>query len=374
MTIKNHIILITASLNCGGSERIVSEIANYLASKPQYKITIITLGSPQDLPFYPLDEAVDLLQIDQTQNYQQCKLIRISNIVRRIFCLRKMIYKLKSDLIISFVDMMNITTLIAISWLQIPIIVSERTHPGYYKIPNLYRIFRNWLYPKAAYVVMQTNSAASYFKKVSNNFKLSIIPNPVKQPVKIKADVLSVLSNVRHIISVGRLCPFKGFDTLIRAFASIIEQDPETDLILTIYGEGAERANLENLIATLSLQNKVFLPGITKNIPDILINADLFVFPSHYEGFPNALAEAMAVGLPVIASNCSGNIDIVEDYVNGRLFPIDDSEMLFNIMQELINDVEQRKQLSANATKITEQFSETQIYAMWENIINSATT
>src|SRR5690606_29753976 len=111
-------------------------------------------------------------------------------------------------------------------------------------------------------------------------------------------------------------CPHKGFGALITAFSEIVLQKP--DITLTIYGEGAERQNLESLIRGLNLTASVFLPGTVRDVEGIMYQADLFVFPSHYEGFPNALCEAMAMGLPVIASNCSGNIDIIREGVDGR--------------------------------------------------------
>ncbi len=104
----------------------------------------------------------------------------------------------------------------------------------------------------------------------------------------------------------------------------------------------------------------------------MLINADLFVFPSHYEGFPNALCEAMAAGLPVIVSNCSGNIDVVQDGINGRLFTIDDVGALILLMKELISDPLQCQKLSQNAMTLSDHYSPDKIYQLWDAVIEDA--
>ena len=120
------------------------------------------------------------------------------------------------------------------------------------------------------------------------------------------------------------------------------------------------------------MQGRIHLPGAVKNVYEVLYQADLFVFPSRYEGFPNALCEAMSIGLPTIASNCSGNIDVVQDCINGRLFPIGDVAVLTALLRELIEDKDQRVKLSKEATKISDQFSEIRVLKMWEQVITEA--
>lgn len=182
---------------------------------------------------------------------------------------------------------------------------------------------------------------------------------------------ITVLDEAKHIISVGRLCPFKGFDTLIQAFSRLYPTYPH--LRLTIYGEGNERENLQNLINSLNLQERVSLPGATQEIHQKLLAADLFVFPSLYEGFPNALAEAMSVGLPVIASNCSGNIDIVRDDIDGRLFPVGDVLKLASIIEELVCDPNTRGRLGEEAKTVAERFHPDLIFHKWDQLIHEAT-
>lgn len=358
-----HLALIISSLNPGGAEHVLSQLANYWVEQG-HQITLLTLSPPGQKPFYPLDQRISLIQMDK-MGPQTLSFKRLSRLVSRFFCLRKYLKDLKPDVVISFMDIMNMTTLVSTRGLKLPVIVSERSHPGYHKIfPFLDRL-RLALYKRAAAVVMQTDSAASYFKRLS---RIHVIPNPVARPSLTKG-VLSPAPN--QIVSVGSLIPLKGHATLIRAFATLVSDAPH--LRLTIYGEGPARASLETLSHSLNLQDKVSLPGTTPHIQDALYKADLFVFPSHYEGFPNALCEAMAVGLPVIASDCSGNVDVVRESRDGRLFPVGDEKALALLIRELLNDPAQCSQLGKEASTIGERFEPTLIFSRWDQMITEAT-
>jgi GalNAc-alpha-(1->4)-GalNAc-alpha-(1->3)-diNAcBac-PP-undecaprenol alpha-1,4-N-acetyl-D-galactosaminyltransferase len=368
MSMKKHLALVISSLNAGGAERVLSELANAWV-EDGYKASLITLASPQAKPFYPLSKKINLVQLDQNTDEKAGFLVRLKNIIRRVLCLRKTLNQLHPDLIISFVDVMNITTLFATRGLKIPVVVAERTNPACHPLPSLYKRIRVWIYLWAFKIVVQTQTAATYFPSRLQT-KMIIIPNFVKLAEKIKSTA-QVKKPVHKIVSVGRLNPFKGFQDLIKAFSQLSAIYPTLEL--TIYGEGEERKNLESLVATLKLQERIHLPGTVENIYEVVGQADLFVFPSHYEGFPNALCEAMSVGLPVIASNCSGNIDVVQDGINGRLFPIGDVAVLVTLLGELIEDKDQRIQLSEEAIKISNQFGEIRVLKMWEHVITEAT-
>ncbi|HCU07157.1 MAG TPA: hypothetical protein DIC42_06250, partial [Holosporales bacterium] len=264
-----------------------------------------------------------------------------------------------------FLDIMNILALLATSFLKIRVIVCERTNPRYHKIPKIYQYLRRVMYVFASNVIVQTQSAANFFSKVIQT-KIIIIPNVVRRP----SETIQTLSqNVHNIMSVGRLSVEKDHTTLIHAFALLIKDIPH--LKLTIYGEGPERKNLERVIKMLDLEHALLLPGDIYNIEEKLLKSDLFIFPSIFEGFPNALCEAMAVGLPVVASNCSGNIDIIDEGKNGVFFPIGSVEKLYEKMLELINNSSKRQTLSHRAKKITALYSEDRIYTKWNNLINS---
>lgn len=380
----NLVISSFTDKNISGAELYVIKIANQFISNG-YRVTIVTFDNSECNPSHLLSSKVNLVCLNRLFRFSKLfktknrlyinffiylynfKLIRLFNILKRIFSLRSTFRKLNPDLIISFIEITNITTIIAATGLKIPIIVSERTNPYYYKIPFIYNKFRDFFYPKAKLIVTQTQSAASYFHKL-NQHQLRVIPNSVKKPINSK---IELLPKVVNIVSVGRLCKSKDFGTLIKAFSSILHDlEDNADLNLTIYGEGPDRNQLEELIKFYNLESKVSLPGFCDEIEAKLLSADLFVFPSEFEGFPNALAEAMAIGLPVIASNCAGNVELVQDLINGRLFPIGDYDLLASLIKELISDYPQRVKLSIAAKEIVEQFNEDKIFTQWEEAIN----
>lgn len=355
-----RIILTISSLLSGGAERVLCNLANYLALQG-HTVRIITLASPDNAVFYSLVKEIEVIYLDGAEPANSIK-VRILNIVNRALALRRNISAFKADLIISFITVTNIMTLIASKGLNIPIIVSERTHPAYHVAPRFHVLLRRLLYPQAAKVVVQTQSIADYFNYLNN---LAIIPNALQVPPLSETTLAS--SSPRHLVSVGRLIKSKGFETLIQAFKKVADANP--NLILTIYGEGEERPRLEELIRSLNLKERVLLPGTVPDVLTRLSQADMFVFPSHYEGFPNALGEAMAVGLPIIASNCSGNTDLIKDGINGRLFPVGDAAKLASLMLELLNDNEQRQRLSFHAQQITQTLDADKIHAQWHDLI-----
>lgn len=363
-----HIALIIPSLRVGGAERVLSELANAWVSEG-YDISLITLCHPKERPAYELNPHIDLIQVNQESLLWQPFYMRLFNILFRVFRIRSVLKRRKPDIIISFIDVMNITTLLATRFLFIPVIVAERTHPAFYYLPKFYKFMRFITYYWAAKVVAQTQFALDYFSSLPNDRKV-VIPNIVRQPKSQKTED-EITRPVLKIVSLGRLVKSKGYHLLIRAFANARELHP--DLKLIIYGEGPERAALEKDIIVHDLENIVSLPGVVKDIETALLDADLFVFPSFFEGFPNALCEAMAIGLPVIASNCSGNIDIVQDGLDGRLFNVGDEMQLQRLIQELIQDPSQRLRLSQGALRIVERFGEKSILQMWDDVFTEVT-
>lgn len=354
-----RIALVISSLGSGGAERVMCDLANYWSD--QHEVFLVTLDKEENKPFYSLASNIRLLQLDQ-MCFEPSSLMRVWNIIKRFKRLRQALKEIQPNVCLSFVDVTNVTVLLATIGLKFPVVVSERSHPAFHVIPALHRKLRQFLYRRAQCVVVQTGAAREYF---ANMQRVLVVPNAVSTQSQG-----SISKEVRHIVSVGRLCVSKGFDDLIRAFAFLSASYP--NLSLTVYGEGEDRIRLENLIDALGMKERVCLPGATSNVIQQIAKADMFVFPSQYEGFPNALCEAMAVGLPVIASQCSGNTDIVRDGVDGRLFPVGDVHMLESLMLELINDVEQRKRLSKEAAQISNRFSRQRVLALWDDVIKTA--
>jgi glycosyltransferase involved in cell wall biosynthesis len=173
------------------------------------------------------------------------------------------------------------------------------------------------------------------------------IPNSVKPPGAQARPFSRGEGASVKIVAAGRLHVKKGFDVLIRAVGKLRSWD--FDVTCEIAGEGDERADLEALIKELDLDPCVKLIGWTDDVAGFLATGDLFAFPSHQEGFPLTLLEAMSVGLPVVATEIDGPGEILKEGVNGRLVPDDDPDRLGEALGELISDRETAIRLGAAA-------------------------
>ena len=188
--------------------------------------------------------------------------------------------------------------------------------------------------------------------------QIEVIYNPAYNPasvvknggIKSKEETLPP-----HIVGVGRLTFQKDFRTLVRAFDLVRREVPEA--YLTIYGEGEERGALESLIANLELGECVSLPGYIPDVASKLVDADVFVLSSRYEGFGVVLVEALAAGLPVVSTDCkSGPAEILGNGRWGHLVGVGEvDEMAEAILTSLETDVDgqsQRDRASAFATPV----------------------
>jgi glycosyltransferase involved in cell wall biosynthesis len=359
-----RLTLVIYSITSGGAERIMSIMANYWVAKG-WKITLLTLVNREIPPFYDLDSRINYIPLGIAGKSPN-PIIAIWNNLKRIRRLRAAIYDSKADAAISFMDTTNAIALLATRGLKIPVVVSERTDPTMYSIGKIWEQLRKWTYLFADRIVVQTKRTLDYFPS-QLQARAYIIPNPVLEPPKGNDSSEKLLGDL-SLIAMGRLEYQKGFDLLLQAFAQLKDLHPEWTLI--ILGEGSLRPKLEHLRNQLGLANCVHFPGMVKNIYDFLQQAKIFVMSSRFEGFPNALCEAMVCGLPVISTDClSGPAEIIRDGVDGILVPNEDVSALASAMERLMSDEEERKRLAARAPEVTERFSLEKVMGMWEELI-----
>src|SRR5262249_25449025 len=153
----------------------------------------------------------------------------------------------------------------------------------------------------------------------------------------------------------GRLVPSKGFDVLIDSFSRIAARHQEWNLVIA--GKGPEQTALDAQVRRLGLGGRVKLAGWFADPSEALGSAGLFVMSSRYEGFPNALLEAMAAGLPVISFDCdSGPSEIIRDNVDGVLVPAGDVALLERAMERLMSDETERRRLGECARDVVRRF------------------
>lgn len=360
-----RLLFFIPSLECGGAERVCATLCNYWADRG-WTLTLATFDDGSTPPFFPISSRIRHVHLGIQRRSEDVMHSMLNN-VRRVKLLRAFVREERPERILSFMDSTNVLTLIAALGTDIPVVVSERTDPARNRIPAPWRVLRRLTYPKARKIVLQTEAAAASFPP-SWSRMLAVVPNPVpKLGPSPPSDARS--GGRRLIMSIGRLGKEKGFDLLIRAFASIAAQSPEWDLI--IVGDGPERDALSEKIARFDLSHRVFLPGRDPDAMGALRRADLFVLSSRFEGFPNALCEAMACGLPVISFDCpSGPADIIENGVDGLLVPPEDVKALADAMAALAGDPERRRALGAAATAVADRFSVERIATEWERVLS----
>ncbi|MBN3992897.1 MAG: glycosyltransferase family 4 protein [Nostoc sp. NMS2] len=365
---KRRITLVIPSLYSGGAERVLSIISNYWARKG-WKITLLTFFGDQP-PFYHLDSRITYIPLHIAGDSFNL-IAAVKNNLYRIYKLRLAITASNPDIVISFMSEANVTTLLATRGLNVPVLVSERINPEISLAKSsIWMKLRQWTYPLAERVIVQTQRALNYFPS-SLQTRICAIPNPVllPPPKSSKPKELSdKLPGQKFFIAVGRLEQQKGFDLLLQAFANLKDDFPQWQLI--ILGEGTLHLDLTELCHQLGLNNRVDFPGRVKNIYEFLQEADIYVMSSRFEGFPNALCEAMACGLPVISTDCpNGPREIIRDGIDGLLVPNEDVLALTAAMKLLMSDEEKRKHLATNASGITERLSIAKIMEMWEFVV-----
>lgn len=340
----------------GGAERVVANLANCLAN--EYEVLIYT---PTDNnSFYYLDKKVRI----EGAGYKvsKKKIIRPILLGINVFKLYFNFYKKmkieKPDVVISFLTETNIVALLQ-ARRKYKLIISERNDP--YRYNALIQIIIKKLYKKADAFVCQSQTVKQYFE-FSNCI---VIENPIDTS---KLETVYKGERKKEIVAVGRLMPQKNFALLIEAFSKLKKE--YSDYILKIYGEGILREELQKQIDNLNLNERVFLVGASQNVTRDYREASLFVMSSDYEGFPNALIEAMAMGLPVISTDFATGVarEFIQEN-NGILVPVGDVNALTKSIETLLANKAKRELMSENNIKMREKFSINIIENKWKKLI-----
>lgn len=347
------VCLVISSLRGGGAELTAARLAAAW-TRLGWRISVACLGrAGGDFR----GEGFDVIELDAARGAG----LRAN--LRRARLLRRRVRELAPDAVVSFMDTTNVLALFALAGLGLPVIVAERSVPAVKPIGRAWSVLRRILYRRAAALVVQTRSAAQYFAPALAG-RTEIIPNWVAGARAREASA----GSVPRVVAVGRLSEEKGYDLLIEGFALLRSQRP--DAHLTIWGEGEERGRLLRLIADRGLAGSVALPGETETPLERMAEADVFVLSSRYEGFPNALCEAMSIGLPVVAFDCPGGVrEIVRDGQDGLLVPAGSARGLADALLRLIDDPAERARLSARALEISQRFPEESALRAWQSLL-----
>lgn len=358
-----RVCFVNSSLSAGGAERVMSVMANHWAAQG-WDVTLFSLDAGES--YYDLHPNVQHRPLGLYAESGNAVWGVINN-VSRVRVLRRSIRRAKPDVVISFLTTTNIRTILATRLMRIPVIVSEHNDPTMDARGRIWSVLRRVMYPWASAVTVLTPSIRDMFP---NNLRhrLVVMPNPVSDPGERAYQIDA--EGPPLIIAVGSLSEQKGFDILLQAFATIRHRHPDWRVL--VLGEGPERQRLEKLREDLDLSGIVELPGRTREVQKALRRASLFVMPSRYEGFPMALCEAMAIGLPVVCTRWpAGPEFIVRDGVDGILVPAGDVEALADAMATLMASRAKRLRLAARAPEVLARFGVNQVMGQWEHLIAS---
>lgn len=361
-TENKHLSLIIPSLNTGGAERVFSILANNLID--DYNITLFILYKC-DLA-YSINNNIEVVFCKEKYTSKQSILYSIKNNFSFIKYLKKEITKRNSDLILSFTTTTNIYATIIGKQLKIPSIISERLHPDF-NINSFWKLIRKRIYPSCSRLVVQTQSIKAYFTDFIAPEKISVIENPIAPELTKQKE--SNPQKEKIILNIGRLTHQKNQDLLIRSFSKVTDKSWK----LCILGEGDKRKEYQELAIKLGITDKITFTGSIQNVSEYLNSSSIFVLCSLFEGFPNALIEAMYFGLPCIATNCpSGPEDIIITNENGILIPMNDEYALTTVLNMLIANENLRKTLGNNAEITAQRFEVNTIMNTWIKLIKSA--
>lgn len=360
------ITLVISSLSCGGAERVLTLMAQGFLDRG-HEVTAITL-SDKTTDFYQLPSQCSRIALDIMGNSSGL-IEAVKNNVKRIAVLRKAIHSTTPSVVISFLRITNITTILALLGTKYPLIVTEHNDIQILSYGTLWETMGRLTYPFCSSVVSVSQGVDSGFNSLPKN-KRAVIYNPIVVKDDGQSGLLPAEANPNKnwLVSMGRLSIQKGFDLLLHAFSQIAPKYSNWQLL--IIGEGELREQLEQMRDNLGLSDKVVFTGALTNPFAVLKQAKLFVMASRHEGFGNAHAEALACGLPVIATDCpSGPNEIIRHNIDGLLVANKDVEALATAMESLMSDEQKRQQLAAKAPEVIQRLSPDTIVGEWEALM-----
>jgi GalNAc-alpha-(1->4)-GalNAc-alpha-(1->3)-diNAcBac-PP-undecaprenol alpha-1,4-N-acetyl-D-galactosaminyltransferase len=359
-----RIVLVVSGLGAGGTERVAAWLARRYAAAGR-RTTIVRLefeGSPS---FYDLGQDVDLVSLGVVGRSSSVVSALIRN-VTRLGRLRRAVRRLSPACVISFGAETNVLAILALAGLA-SVVAADRSNPNVVPTGAIWRLLRRLTYPYAKAVVFQTEAAAD---ALAFDFPRRVVPNPVTVHSIEGGDV--VPSRV-EIVAMGRLSAEKGFDVLIDALARLPARHGGARL--RILGDGPLRRELMARAEHNGVAERVEFVGLVAAPGPWLRAADAFVLPSRYEGYPNALCEAMALGMPVIAADCDfGPRELLRDGEDGVLVPPDDPAALARALGDLLDSPSRRAALGVRAAAIKDRLSEDAVFAAWREAIGARAT
>ena len=342
------------SLTSGGAERVASLVSNYLDNKG-YKVHFIaTYSSERE---YKLNDSIEYKFVGN------CNWLGKIAVVPRMIKIYRYLRKTNTDVYISFIAVENFLLCKSKKFKKI---FSLRNDPNSSIILNTYS--RRWItlhgFRNADCIVFQTEDARNYFEE-KIRAKGRIIYNPISPNLPYWKDY----EHEKTIVTACRLEPQKNLKMMIDAFALFVAKHPEYKL--KIFGVGMLRDSLATYIEKKGLNDCVALCGRSDKIFDEYVRSEIFALSSDFEGISNSMLEALAIGIPVVCTDCpcGGARTFIESYTNGILTKVGDTEEFANALCRMADDEKLREKVSNNSVKIREILDVETICSKWQELV-----
>lgn len=354
----NKVLLYIDSLQLGGAERVMSNLAIFLYESGKNTILVNDAPSDPNKREYVVNQGIKRLYLNTEES-------RKNSFFEKVIKLRKVLINERPDVAISFLGPPNLRLIIASTGLRTKTIVSVRNDPNREYGTGFKKTITRWLFAHSDGCVFQTEEASKYFGDRTRK-RAQIIFNPVNRVFFTQ----ELLEEKKNIVVIGRLQKQKNPWMAINAFARIHNDFP--DYRLQFYGDGELKNELIALSKKHDIESKVDFLGQVDNIYSVLASASLYLLTSDYEGMPNGLMEAMAVGVPCIITNCpcGGPASLIQNDAQGILIRVGNENDLVTNMIKILSSSSLRKSMRVASRLRAQDFRSEVVLAQWEKYID----
>lgn len=352
-----HICFVIGAMKYSGAEKVLSIIATELA-KRKYKVSVILLEA--DVNSINTENGITMYGAKANGK-------KLHRILSRWKNIRTIINNICPDVIVSFGFVCNVNTVPALFGENIPLVLCERNDPAFDPRKKSEKFFRWLFYRFATGYVFQTEEIRKYFSG-SIRQRAIVIPNPIiDSGIRWDAKKCS-----KSIATVARLDDFqKNHYVMFDAFKIFLKDNPE--YTLDVYGDGPDIDNYKKYISKIEMDDKIFLHGKTSTPLNEIRKSEIFLLTSKFEGMPNALMEALSIGMPCVATNCGGGgaYELCSLLNSGIIVPVGDKKSIANALNELVHDKKKESEFSSRALSINKWLSKERIITKWEKYLLS---
>ncbi|MBI3009982.1 MAG: glycosyltransferase [Candidatus Omnitrophica bacterium] len=332
------------SLGLGGAEQVVLRLASHMKRLGNH-VVVFTLNQPGVFASSLATDGIEVISVEKRSRYDFSVLWRLIRQFR----------KHRLHIVHTHLWGANVWGRVAARLSRVPVVIVHEHGMQSWRSSWHFRLDR-WLAPLASRILFVS-------RKVMNDYLARTGISPARcrfiaNGVDCQAPVSDRMTqrrafgwkeDERIILSIGRLSEEKGYEDLLTAFADVARTQPKVKLV--ILGEGTQRNDLERLKDSYGLNGQVHMAGLQQNVWPYLAAADLYVQPSRREGLPLAVLEAMASGLPVIATEVGDLKDTIQQGHEGHLVPPQDPKALASSMKEMLQMQPDRRQILVEAAK-----------------------